>query len=229
MVQALTGLPSFLLGGIVVLVDGNTNLLGLEGGLANAANAQGQMPDITVIGVAPEVELVLSDGEIRSQVGTTQIVQDVAGLQDQEPAVGLKLLQAGLRHFQGLFAGRNHVASRQGPQAGIPPAGPVDEAAADRLLGLMAELGGRELVGDAVRRRRRVRRPDPGYCVGIDLRQPVRLELRHLLRAEVDPQWLPDGERFWYRVQIGSEQHEFVLRHDSAFIRYPLLLPPRHR
>jgi NitT/TauT family transport system substrate-binding protein len=33
--------------------------------------------------------------------------------------------------------------------AGIPSRGPVDQAAADKMLALMAELGGPDLVGDA--------------------------------------------------------------------------------
>ena len=39
-------------------------------------------------------------------------------------------------------------ALKAGFRAGIPAPGPVDEAAADRMLRLMAELGGEELVGD---------------------------------------------------------------------------------
>lgn len=32
-----------------------------------------------------------------------------------------------------------------------------------------------------------------------------------VFRAEVKPNWLPDNLRFWYRVQTGAQQHEFVL------------------
>ena len=39
-------------------------------------------------------------------------------------------------------------ALKAGFRAGIPAPGPVDEAAADRMLRLMADLGGAELVGD---------------------------------------------------------------------------------
>ncbi|MBP1804865.1 ABC transporter substrate-binding protein [Rubellimicrobium aerolatum] len=41
------------------------------------------------------------------------------------------------------------AALREGFLAGIPATGPVDEEAADRMLRLMAELGGEELVGTA--------------------------------------------------------------------------------
>jgi len=41
------------------------------------------------------------------------------------------------------------VALRAGFRAGIPAPGPVDEAAADRMLRLMAELGGDALLGEA--------------------------------------------------------------------------------
>ncbi|WP_425614763.1 prolyl oligopeptidase family serine peptidase [Anatilimnocola sp. NA78] len=30
-------------------------------------------------------------------------------------------------------------------------------------------------------------------------------------REQVKPNWLPDGKSFWYRVQTGSQSHEFVL------------------
>jgi NitT/TauT family transport system substrate-binding protein len=40
-------------------------------------------------------------------------------------------------------------ALKAGFRAGIPAPGPVDEAAADRMLRLMAELGGEELLGQA--------------------------------------------------------------------------------
>ncbi|QGJ78851.1 ABC transporter substrate-binding protein [Sinorhizobium meliloti] len=41
------------------------------------------------------------------------------------------------------------IALRDGYRAGIPSGKPIDEAAADRFLRLMAELGGEELVGKA--------------------------------------------------------------------------------
>ena len=41
------------------------------------------------------------------------------------------------------------LALRDGFRAGIPPAAPVDEQAAARMLALMADLGGTELLGDA--------------------------------------------------------------------------------
>ncbi len=40
-------------------------------------------------------------------------------------------------------------ALRDGYRAGIPSGKPIDEAAADRFLKIMAELGGEELVGKA--------------------------------------------------------------------------------
>ncbi len=32
-----------------------------------------------------------------------------------------------------------------------------------------------------------------------------------LFRTGIQPNWLPDGKRFWYRVETGSDKHEFVL------------------
>ena len=40
-------------------------------------------------------------------------------------------------------------------------------------------------------------------------------------RAEVKPNWLPGGTRFWYRVQTGAQQHEFVLVDAMAGKRTP--------
>ena len=42
-----------------------------------------------------------------------------------------------------------------------------------------------------------------------------------VFRAEVKPNWLPGGTRFWYRVQTGAQQHEFVLVDATAGKRAP--------
>jgi len=39
---------------------------------------------------------------------------------------------------------------------------------------------------------------------------PKRTENK-VFRDRVNPNWLPDGKTFWYRVQTGQESHEFVL------------------
>lgn len=53
-----------------------------------------------------------------------------------------------LRPIMNAKSDAQFVALVAGFRAGIPAPGPVDEAAAQRMLGLMAELGGEELVGD---------------------------------------------------------------------------------
>jgi len=40
-------------------------------------------------------------------------------------------------------------------------------------------------------------------------------------RAEIKPHWLPDGHRFWYRVQMGAQTHEFVLVDADSGVRQP--------
>jgi dipeptidyl-peptidase-4 len=39
---------------------------------------------------------------------------------------------------------------------------------------------------------------------------PKRTENK-VFRSNVKPNWLPDGKSFWYRVQTGPQEHEFVL------------------
>ena len=39
---------------------------------------------------------------------------------------------------------------------------------------------------------------------------PKRTENK-IFRTDIRPQWLGDGERFWYRVQTGPAAYEFVL------------------
>ncbi|PDT79746.1 ABC transporter substrate-binding protein [Sinorhizobium sp. BJ1] len=55
----------------------------------------------------------------------------------------------GLREKMNAGDDAEFIALRDGYRAGIPSGKPIDEAAADRFLRLMAELGGAELVGKA--------------------------------------------------------------------------------
>ena len=54
-----------------------------------------------------------------------------------------------LRPLMSARSDAQFLALRDGFRAGIPPAAPVDEQAAARMLALMADLGGTELLGDA--------------------------------------------------------------------------------
>ena len=53
-----------------------------------------------------------------------------------------------LREMMNVTSDEQFAALKAGYRAGIPGTAPVDEAAAGRMLALMAELGGKELVGD---------------------------------------------------------------------------------
>ncbi len=46
-------------------------------------------------------------------------------------------------------------------------------------------------------------------------------------RSNVQPHWLPDGHRFWYRVQTGPERYEHVLIDARNGSRLPLFDPER--
>lgn len=43
-----------------------------------------------------------------------------------------------------------------------------------------------------------------------------------VFRSRVRPQWLPDGARFWYRIDTGPGSHEFVLVDAGSGLRQPL-------
>jgi NitT/TauT family transport system substrate-binding protein len=56
---------------------------------------------------------------------------------------------AGIRDMMGANSDAEYAALVEGYRQGIPVAGPVDTEAADRMLKVMADLGGEELVGQA--------------------------------------------------------------------------------
>ena len=52
-----------------------------------------------------------------------------------------------LRPIMNAESDEEFIALRDGWRAGIPPAGPVDPEAAEKLFDIMAELGGDDLTG----------------------------------------------------------------------------------
>ncbi len=72
-------------------------------------------------------------------------------LEPVSPRDRAKLLVVGenLRDKMNVKSDAEFIALRDGFRDGIPSGDPVDDAAADRFLQLMAELGGEKLVGKA--------------------------------------------------------------------------------
>lgn len=56
------------------------------------------------------------------------------------------------------------------------------------------------------------------YQRAAGLRETTR---NKVFRTAIRPQWLSDGTRFWYRVEIGPGKHEFVLVDAAAGLRRP--------
>lgn len=110
--------------------------------VAEAAEALGLDPDTPLLGYVLRGETLRERPEL------------VAGL--AAASRGAKAILASdeaawerLRPIMNAGSDAEFAALRDGFLAGTPAEGPVDEAAADRMLRLMAELGGEELVGTA--------------------------------------------------------------------------------
>lgn len=110
--------------------------------VAEAAEALGLDPDTPLLGYVLRGETLrerpeLVEGLAAASRGANAILaSDEAAWERLRP-----IMNAG--------SDAEFAALRDGFLAGTPAEGPVDEAAADRMLRLMAELGGEELVGTA--------------------------------------------------------------------------------
>lgn len=110
--------------------------------VTDAGSALGLDPDTPLLGYVLKGEFVAAHPEVAQ------------GLARASRAAKERLLTNDAA-WEGLRAAMNAAdeaefeALRDGYRAGIPSGNPVDEAAAGRFLGLMAELGGEELVGKA--------------------------------------------------------------------------------
>lgn len=110
--------------------------------VSDAATALGLDPDTPLLGYVLKGDFVAAHPEV------------AAGLARASRAAKDKLLTEdgaweGLRAAMNAGDEAEFAALRDGYRAGIPSGNPVDTAAADRFLQLMAELGGEELVGKA--------------------------------------------------------------------------------
>jgi NitT/TauT family transport system substrate-binding protein len=110
--------------------------------VSDAATALGLDPDTPLLGYVLKGDYVAAHPEVAQ------------GLARASRAAKDKLMTDdtawdGLRAAMNADSDAEFVALRDGYRAGIPSGKPVDEAAADRFLRLMADLGGEELVGKA--------------------------------------------------------------------------------
>ncbi len=107
---------------------------------AEAAEALGLDPDTPLLGYVVRGEMLEENPElVAGLAAASRAAKDLLASDDAawEP----------LRERMRANDEAQFEALKAGFRAGIPAPGPVDEAAADRMLRLMAELGGEELMG----------------------------------------------------------------------------------
>ncbi|SFR45904.1 ABC transporter substrate-binding protein [Litoreibacter janthinus] len=110
--------------------------------VADAANELGLDPNTPLLGYVVKGELLRENPEIvnglaaASRAAKDLLARDEAEWDRLRPEMNAKTDAA----FEALKAGF---------RAGIPATGPIDEAAASRMLSLMVELGGEDLIGKA--------------------------------------------------------------------------------
>ncbi|WP_018237736.1 ABC transporter substrate-binding protein [Ensifer sp. BR816] len=110
--------------------------------VADAAEALKLDPDTPLLGYVLKGEYVAAHPEIAKGLFTASRAAKNLLRDDDE-------VWEGLRDKMNAGDDAEFIALRDGYRAGIPSGKPIDEAAADRFLRLMAELGGAELVGKA--------------------------------------------------------------------------------
>ncbi|MDJ0629902.1 MAG: ABC transporter substrate-binding protein [Rhodobacter sp.] len=110
--------------------------------VADAATALGLDPETPLLGYVVRGEMLRETPDlVTGLAAASRAAKDILASDDAEwqrlrPRMNAKTDA----QFQGLVAGF---------RAGIPAPGPVDEGAADKMLRLMAELGGEDLLGQA--------------------------------------------------------------------------------
>ena len=109
---------------------------------ADAATALGLDPETPLLGYVLRGEMLRENPElVHGLVAASRAAKDLLADDDAAwEALRGRIKPKSEAEFEALKAGF---------RAGIPAPGPVDEAAADRMLRLMAELGGTDLLGDA--------------------------------------------------------------------------------
>jgi NitT/TauT family transport system substrate-binding protein len=109
-------------------------------GVAEAAEALGLDPETPLLGYVVKGEMLSAHPElVEGLAGASRAAKELLA---SDPAAWDRL-----RERMNAADDTQFEALKAGFLAGIPAVGAVDEAAADRMLRLMAELGGEELLG----------------------------------------------------------------------------------
>lgn len=109
--------------------------------VAEASTALGLDPDTPLLGYVIRGEMLRDTPDLAAGLAA-------ASRQAKELLATSDAAWDALRPQMNADTDAEFQALKVGFRAGIPAPGPVDEAAADRMLRLMADLGGAELVGD---------------------------------------------------------------------------------
>ena len=109
--------------------------------VADASTALGLDPDTPLLGYVIRGEMLRDTPDLAAGLAA-------ASRQAKELLATSDAAWDALRPQMNADTDAEFQALKAGFRAGIPAPGPVDEAAADRMLRLMADLGGAELVGD---------------------------------------------------------------------------------
>ena len=109
--------------------------------VAAASTALGLDPDTPLLGYVIRGEMLRDTPDLAAGLAA-------ASRQAKELLATSDAAWEALRPQMNADTDAEFQALKAGFRAGIPAPGPVDEAAADRMLRLMADLGGAELVGD---------------------------------------------------------------------------------
>jgi NitT/TauT family transport system substrate-binding protein len=110
--------------------------------VAEASEALGLDPDVPLLGYVIRGDLVRDRPElVGGFVAASRAAKELLASDDAA--------WDGLRPMMNAETDAEFVALREGWRAGIPDTGPVDEAEVAKMLKVMAELGGEELVGQA--------------------------------------------------------------------------------
>lgn len=108
--------------------------------VTEAARALGLNPDTPLLGYVVRGEMLRDQPDLVAGLAkASRAAKDILATDDTA--------WVALRPQMNAKSDAEFTALRAGFRAGIPAAGPVDEAAAAKMLALMATLGGEELVG----------------------------------------------------------------------------------
>ena len=110
--------------------------------VSDAATALGLDPNTPLLGYVVKGEMLRDNPDlVNGLAAASRAAKDLLASDDAE--------WDRLRDRMNAKSDAQFTALKVGFRAGIPEPGPVDEEAAARMLALMVELGGEDLVGDA--------------------------------------------------------------------------------